>query len=116
MHRILLCAISASLLAFAQAPPKKDKLGQRGMSIERTPEKSAVPSRTGGPVSIPRGYALIVGVAKFQNLDPRDFLNYTESDAEAVERVIVSKEGGNIAPENVHALIEPRATLGQFPP
>ncbi|HTP88069.1 MAG TPA: tetratricopeptide repeat protein [Bryobacteraceae bacterium] len=115
MHRPILCILAAGLLAFAQTPPpKKDQLGGRGMTIERTPQKPAEPTKPAGPVSIPKGYALIVGVAKFQNLDPRDFLNYTESDAEAVERVIVSKEGGNIAPENVHALIGSRATLANF--
>jgi tetratricopeptide (TPR) repeat protein len=115
MLRLFLCAVVAGWLAPAQnAPPQSDSLGGRGMTIERTPDKPAATAPAKAPVAIPRGYALIVGVAKFQNLDPRDFLNYTESDAQAVERVVISKEGGNIAPENVHALIGPRATLANF--
>jgi tetratricopeptide (TPR) repeat protein len=110
MLRPLLCLILASVAVPAQTPAKKDPLGGRGMSVERTPTHA----QAQGPVSIPRGYALIVGVAKFQNLDPRDFLTYSESDAQAVQRVVVSKEGGNIAPENVHTLIGPRATLANF--
>jgi tetratricopeptide (TPR) repeat protein len=113
MLRSLLSLILAGSLAPAQNPPANNgSLSGRGMSIERTPAKTTAPPR--GPVAIPRGYALIVGVAKFQNLDPRDFLNYSESDAQAVQRVVISKEGGNIAPENVHALIGPRATLANF--
>ena len=112
--RWFLSFLLAGWVALAQNPPAQKDLPGRGMSIEHTPDRPPATTPAAGPVAIPKGYALIVGVAKFQNLDPRDFLTYSESDAQAVERVVISKEGGNIAPENVHALIGPRATMANF--
>jgi len=115
MSRPMLCLL-LTIAALAQSPQQQQQLPGRGMTIAPVPEKppGTPPPPPSGPVSIPRGYALIVGVAKFEKLDPRDFLNYSESDAQSVQRVVIAREGGNIAPENVHTLIGPRATLANF--
>jgi uncharacterized caspase-like protein/tetratricopeptide (TPR) repeat protein len=62
------------------------------------------------PVSVPRGYAVVIGVGKYPNLPADKQLDYAESDAEAVARVLLSAEGGNIPPENLRKLIGRDAT------
>ncbi len=62
----------------------------------------------------PRAYALVVGIAKYENLDPKQFLQFTESDASALYRTLVSKEGGAFPAENVHLLLGNKATLANL--
>src|SRR5215831_12337077 len=64
--------------------------------------------------SIPRGYALIIGVAQYKNLDASMQLQFPESDAEAIYRVLISNEGGSFPAENVHLLKGPQATLSNI--
>jgi uncharacterized caspase-like protein len=65
------------------------------------------------PTSVPRGYAVVIGVSRYQNLKGND-LKFAESDADAVYRVLISKEGGAFPPENVHRLIGSGATLSRI--
>lgn len=60
---------------------------------------------------VPRGYALIVGVAQYQNLDVSKQLQFSESDADAMYRVLINHEGGAFPAENVHFLKGADATL-----
>jgi tetratricopeptide (TPR) repeat protein len=57
---------------------------------------------------------LVIGVGKYEKLDPEDFLKFSESDAEAVYRILISQRGGGFPSENVHELIGPQATLGNI--
>jgi tetratricopeptide (TPR) repeat protein len=84
----------------------KDPLGQRDIVVRRVASASELSNK----VQIRRGFALVIGVAKYKNLRDEDNLKFSESDAEAVYRTIISKEGGNIEPENVKKLIGPQAT------
>ncbi len=68
--------------------------------ILETPKPPADPPRT----AVPRGYALIVGIAQYKNLDASKQLRFPESDAEAIYRVLINHEGGAFPPENVHFL------------
>lgn len=105
------CVLLAALPLVAQnQQTKKGELSQRDLELQRIGDPNAVIGGT-GPVKIPRGYALIVGVGKYEKLDPADNLRFSESDARAVYEVLISKEGGNMAPENVKVLIGPKATL-----
>ena len=61
--------------------------------------------------AVPRGYALIIGISKYQKLDESLNLQFPESDAEAIYRVLISKEGGAFPAENVHFLKGAQATL-----
>jgi tetratricopeptide (TPR) repeat protein len=61
--------------------------------------------------AIPRGYALVIGIAAYKNLPPKLQLHYPERDAEAIYSVLISPEGGNFRAENVHRLIGAQATL-----
>jgi len=60
---------------------------------------------------VPRGYAVIVGVAQYQNLDASKQLQFPESDAEAMYRVLIDHAGGAFPAENVHFLKGADATL-----
>ena len=106
----LLAVLSVGVL-YAQVPGAipgaiKDPLGQRDLNIRRVASAGELSNK----VQIRRGYALVIGVAKYKNLRDEDNLKYAESDAEAVYRAIISKEGGSIEPENVKKLIGPQAT------
>ncbi|MDQ2901211.1 MAG: caspase family protein, partial [Acidobacteriota bacterium] len=62
-------------------------------------------------VTIPRGYALIIGIANYKNLAADAQLKFSERDAESIYSVLISKEGGNFPAENVHKVIGSAATL-----
>jgi len=66
------------------------------------------------PVSVPKGYALVIGVGRYQNLPAGSNLRYSESDAQAIYRVLISPQSGEFSPENVHLLIGPQATLANI--
>jgi tetratricopeptide (TPR) repeat protein len=66
------------------------------------------------PIGVPRGYALVVGIAQYQNLDPSKQLQFPESDAEAMYRVLINREGGSFPPENVKLLKGNQATLANL--
>ena len=105
---LLLWAVTATF-PLQQTPPgqKPEDFNKRDLEIE-PPSGEPEPSRT--PV-IPRGYALIIGIAKYEKLAPKENLKFPESDAEAIYRALISKEAGAIPPENVHKLIGEQATL-----
>lgn len=65
-------------------------------------------------VSVPKSYALVVGVSEYKNLAPKEQLAFTGADAEAMYNILISREGGNFPAENVHKLVGPRATLANI--
>ncbi len=65
-------------------------------------------------VKIPRSYALVVGISKYQNLPPEAQLEYPDRDAESVYTVLISAEGGQFPAENVHKLINENATAANI--
>lgn len=102
-----LATLAAALLP-AQTNPQPPQRQQRDLRYED--EKPAEPAK---PVSaaVPRSYALIIGIARYQNLPAEAQLKYSERDAEAIYSILISPEGGNFRAENVHKLVGPRATL-----
>lgn len=93
------------LASLSSVRAQDDSLDARGFKIRRTDSdgKEKV-------VTVPRGYALVIGVGEYQNLEKRYFLRFAQSDAQAVYRTLISKEGGAFPPENVHLLIGHDAT------
>jgi tetratricopeptide (TPR) repeat protein len=91
-------------LALAQAPaPQDPSLKERDLSVRKTgPDKTAA--------GIPRSYALVIGISKYQKIDPAQNLQFPESDAQGIYQVLISKEAGAVPAENVHRLIGPAAT------
>ncbi|WP_321475426.1 caspase family protein [uncultured Paludibaculum sp.] len=61
----------------------------------------------------PRGFALVVGISRYEQ-EGITTLKFPESDADAVYRVLISKEGGGIPAENVHKLIGRDANLANI--
>ena len=106
--RFLLPFVSLGLAAaqttVGQNPADVNK---RDLEIQRLPSQEET-TRT---PTIPHGYALVVGVGKYEKLDPKDYLKFSETDAEAVYRVLISQQGGAFPAENVHKLIGSQATL-----
>lgn len=63
---------------------------------------------------IPRSYALVIGISKYKNLPQQAQLEYPDADAESVYTVLISPEGGQFPPENVHKLINEKATAANI--
>ena len=102
---LLLLALSTG--AAAQAPASSDPQQPRGRDLVRVPNRPAGDLVRG----VPRGYAVIVGIAQYQKLDESKQLQFPESDAESVYRVLISQEGGAFPAENVKFLRGSQATL-----
>src|SRR5580658_815973 len=97
--------VNMSALLLAQQTPGQQK--SRDLKYEE--DRPAQP-----PVTIPRGYALVIGIAKYKNLPAKAQLDYAERDAESVYSVLINPEGGNFRAENVHKLIGAKATLANL--
>jgi len=98
---LLVTTVVPPVAAQTAVPP-----GQTPRDLILAPARPA-PVRDG----VPRGYAVIVGVAQYQNLDASKQLQFPESDAEAMYRVLINHEGGAFPAENVHFLKGADATL-----
>ena len=100
LRLVLILLASVSLSAQAQPGAKPQPSGQEKPRdlILTGPKGDPIKPR---PAGVPRGYALIVGVAQYQNLTPDKQLQFPESDAEAMYRVLINNEGGSLPAENV---------------
>lgn len=100
----------APLLAWGQQAPSTPagQLQDRDLKIRQTDD--GVKAQPGAP----KGFALIIGIGQYQNLPAASSLRFSESDAEAFYRVLISPEAGGFATENVHKLIGPQATLANL--
>ncbi|HXB73886.1 MAG TPA: tetratricopeptide repeat protein [Candidatus Acidoferrales bacterium] len=122
--RIPLILFSAAL-ACAQAPtpqaqPPQENPAQekktRDLKIEKigpanTPEPPPDGRSVPKLVLIPRSYAVIVGVSRYQKLPENLQLQFAERDAQSIFTALISPEGGNFKVENVHLLTNDKATL-----
>jgi len=100
--------MTAQLPAQQPPPPKQERdLKYEGGAPEAKP---TVPVA----VTIPRSYALVVGIATYKNLQAKDQLQFPERDAESIYSILISPEGGNFHAENVHKLVGARATLANL--
>jgi tetratricopeptide (TPR) repeat protein len=99
-------------VAIAQAPKPPDPAQQQPGTKDLAPTRLS--DLTPQPTGAPRAYALVVGVAKYENLTPAQNLHFTETDADAIYRALISKEGGAYPAENVHLLVGSKATLANL--
>ncbi len=104
MNFAWLIALTSSVVLVAQQPTQQKS---RDLKYEEDRPVQV-------PVTIPRGYALVVGIAKYKNLPAKAQLDYAERDAESIYSVLINPEGGNFRAENVHRLIGPKATLANL--
>jgi tetratricopeptide (TPR) repeat protein len=106
--RVVVLLLAAGVVsAQTQAPPDIAPASQ-------TPRDLILDSSSPTSLAIPRGYALVVGIAQYKNLDASKQLEFPESDAEAVYRVLINHEGGAFPAENVHLLKGSQATLANI--
>lgn len=103
MFRIGLVLFAAAA-AWAQA---QGQTQQRDLKIEKIEEPGAPPKLK----TIPRSYAVIVGISRYQKLPEKLQLQFAERDAQSIYTIAISPEGGNFKQENVHVLEGDKATL-----
>jgi len=87
---------------------------ERDLRLEKeTPKPAASTAEVSAPaaVKVPRSYAVVIGIAEYQNLEPKHQLQYSANDADAIYSILISPEGGNFRAENVRKLIGKQATL-----
>jgi tetratricopeptide (TPR) repeat protein/uncharacterized caspase-like protein len=103
-RKLLGLLVLAAFAAEAQTapPPAQDS----------TRDLKAVPAK--GPaatVHIPRSYAVVIGISTYKNLPASAQLAFPDRDAEDIYAALISPEGGQFPAENVHKLINERATV-----
>jgi tetratricopeptide (TPR) repeat protein len=106
--RIVSLFAVAAITLVAQQPPAQQNAKPRDLKYE---ENNTAPPPS---VAVPRGYALIVGVANYKNLPAKAQLEFSERDADAIYSILISPEGGNFRAENVHRLTGAQATLANL--
>lgn len=116
MLRTLIPLVAASvMLAAPQSAQKSQKKDEgkaaRDLKYEVLDE---VDTPVAGKVSVPRSYAVVVGVSEYPKLDKSLQLKFTERDAEAMYSTLISREGGNFRAENVRKLTGTKATLANI--
>ena len=87
-------------------------------STEDTPQgrdlHAVHPQEAQGPVTVPRSYALIIGISQYENLPANAQLKYPDRDAADVYTTLISPDGGQFPPENVHRLLGSEATAANI--
>jgi tetratricopeptide (TPR) repeat protein len=97
--------LALAVLQGQQQPQKRD------LKLDTDLPEAKPPAKTEG-VTIPRSYALVVGIAAYPKARPQ--LHFSERDAESIYSILISPEGGNFRAENVHRLIGSQATLANL--
>src|SRR5215469_14675386 len=105
----LVCAASA----IAQTPAPQQQRDLKIESIDKAPAAQPV-SVAPSPVTIPRSYAVIVGISRYRNLTEANQLQFSERDAQSIYTILISPEGGNFKAENVHVLTGDKASLADL--
>ena len=103
-------ALSTVLAAQTTTPPSAQPSPQTTAPASRD-IKTIGPAATAKPVVIPRSYALVIGISRYKNLPASAQLEYPDRDAEEMYTTLISSEGGQFPAENVHKLINDKATI-----
>ncbi|MGA1994627.1 MAG: tetratricopeptide repeat protein [Bryobacteraceae bacterium] len=103
---ILTALAIGTLPAWPQTPPPVNP-AQRDLKLEKIEDPTLPPTS----VSIPRSYAVVVGISHYNNLPAKLQLQFPERDAQSLYTILISPEGGNFKAENVHVLTGAKATL-----
>ncbi|HZO51098.1 MAG TPA: hypothetical protein VFB63_00200, partial [Bryobacteraceae bacterium] len=84
-HAALIAMVLAAALGAQQ---KKSAPQKRDLYTEEAKPPAPRPS-------IPRSYALVIGISNYQNLKAEQQLRYAQRDAESMFSILISTEGGN---------------------
>lgn len=95
-------------IAAAQDP--QAGLGARQLSVRHLPPADQLKA----PVTVPRGYAVIIGASSYKNLAKAEWLPFAEKDAENMFSTLIDKQAGNFEFENVVKLTGSSATLDKI--
>jgi hypothetical protein len=94
--------------AAAMAPLcRAQTLSDRNLKVGDIRNNGAPPTR------VPRGYAVVIGTANYSAAEVAP-LQFPETDAEAIYRVLISQNGGAFPAEHVHKLLGKDATLANI--
>ena len=112
--RTVVLHASAALLVFAlaagapaqQQPPPGQK---RDLKVERLNTEPATTAQA--PKTPPRSYAVVIGISRYPKLAEKFQLRFPERDAQSMNTILISPEGGSFKAENVKVLTGPQATL-----
>ncbi len=102
--RYALLTLLAGTWSFGQTQAERD------LRFTRLPGTAAKPDG----VVIPRSYALVIGISEYPNLPKNRQLEFPFRDAAEVYTALISSEGGQFPPENVHRLLGKDATLANM--
>jgi uncharacterized caspase-like protein/tetratricopeptide (TPR) repeat protein len=95
-------------IALSQTPPKPQ---QRDLRFQ----KDDIPVvNEPGKIQIPRSYALVIGISRYKNLPEKGQLKFADRDANEIYTTLISPEGGQFPPDNVHLIVGARATLANL--
>jgi len=107
MRSFLTLVLLSSFALAQQQPQQQPAPKERDLKLED--KAPAAPA----PVAIPRSYAVVIGIAKYA--DPKvPALEFSDRDAEAINSILISPEGGNFHAENVKMLLGRAATLANI--
>jgi len=109
MRAVFFLTLAAAGMAQTPGAPGQNQT-RRDLIVEGA-EGAERLRKPGGPVAIPRSYALVIGVGEYANLTREQQLQFSERDAEQMYSILISPEGGNFKAQNVHRLIGRQATL-----
>ncbi|MBZ5585777.1 MAG: tetratricopeptide repeat protein [Acidobacteriia bacterium] len=102
--------LSRILLFLGCAAAAAAQQQQRDLKIEKIGNEPTQPK----PVTIPRSYAVVIGISRYQKLPENLQLQFAERDAQSIYTILISPEGGNFKAENVHVLAGAKATLADL--
>jgi len=105
---ILLSAVLLCAQPLSQAR-RQDRVSGRDLEVKPVGDPGKAEA-----IAIPRGYAVVIGISSYQQLAAPGNLQFPESDAEAMYRVLISQEGGAFLSENVHLLKGKAATISNI--
>lgn len=127
MKKLILGLLFASCYAWPQSAttPPDNQTEHRDLNLvpdhpTKPASTSTAPPSVKSPVhkelnpSVPRWYALVVGISHYKNLPPQGQLKFANRDADSVYTVLISKEGGQYPAENVHVLKDDQATYANL--
>ena len=102
--------LALALLAGTGLAQEQAGLTTRDMSLVRL----GTAAELTGPVAVPRGYAVVIGVSNYANVGADRKLPFAEKDAESLYGALIGKEGGQIEFQNIRKLLGRDATLANI--
>jgi uncharacterized caspase-like protein/Tfp pilus assembly protein PilF len=107
---VVACLFACSLL-HSQSPapsPQAPDQGDKARDLKPVhPPEAVSPSQAN---LVRQSYALVIGIAHYENLPESAQLRYPDRDAESLYTTLISQQGGEFPANHVHMLTGPQAT------